>query len=66
MGLQEIKNRTRSREKSGVAFFIDATPIPPVGAIGPNGERQDIARQRGIGIHGGREGFSRRPMAASG
>ncbi len=30
----------------------------PVGAVSPNGERQDIARQRGIGIHGGREGFS--------
>lgn len=28
----------------------------PVGARGPNGERQDIARQRGIGIHGGRTG----------
>jgi RHS repeat-associated protein len=29
----------------------------PIGQVGPNGERQDIARERGIGLHGGREGF---------
>lgn len=28
----------------------------PVGARGPHGERLDIARQRGIGVHGGRRG----------
>ena len=28
----------------------------PVGEVGPNGEGLDIARQRGIGIHGGRRG----------
>jgi len=28
----------------------------PIGARGPNGERLDIARERGIGIHGGRRG----------
>ncbi len=26
----------------------------PIGDVGPNGERQDIARQRGIGLHCGR------------
>jgi lipoprotein-anchoring transpeptidase ErfK/SrfK len=29
----------------------------PIGAVGPNGERQDIARQRGIGLHGGRDSY---------
>jgi hypothetical protein len=28
----------------------------PIGAQGANGERLDIARQRGIGLHGGRTG----------
>jgi len=43
---------------------IDPTPAAaygpvfyPIGQVGPNGERQDIARERGIGLHGGREGF---------
>jgi RHS repeat-associated protein len=30
----------------------------PIGAVGPNGEPRDIARQRGIGLHGGRTGCS--------
>jgi lipoprotein-anchoring transpeptidase ErfK/SrfK len=30
----------------------------PIGAVGPNGEPRDIARQRGIGLHGGRTGYS--------
>ena len=29
----------------------------PIGAVGPNGERQDIARQRGIGLHAGRDSY---------
>lgn len=29
----------------------------PIGAIGPRGERMDIARQRGIGLHAGRDGY---------
>lgn len=28
----------------------------PIGAVGPDGQRLDIARQRGIGLHGGRSG----------
>lgn len=28
----------------------------PIGDVGPNGERLDIVRKRGIGIHGGRRG----------
>jgi hypothetical protein len=29
----------------------------PIGAVGPNNERLDIARQRGIGLHCGRTGY---------
>lgn len=34
----------------------------PIGAVGPNGERIDIARQRGIGFHGGRSGPQSRTL----
>lgn len=40
---------TEGRPEFGPYFF-------PVGEVGPNGERLDIARQRGIGIHAGRTG----------
>jgi RHS repeat-associated protein len=40
---------TEGRPEYGPYFF-------PIGEVGPNGERLDIARQRGIGIHGGRRG----------
>ena len=40
---------TTGRPEYGSAFF-------PVGGVGPNGERLDIARQRGIGVHSGRRG----------
>lgn len=40
---------TEGRPEYGPYFF-------PVGEVGSNGERLDIARQRGIGIHGGRRG----------
>ncbi len=40
---------TEGRQEYGPYFF-------PVGDVGSNGERLDIARQRGIGIHGGRSG----------
>ena len=29
----------------------------PIGKVGPNGERQDIARQRGVGLHAGRDSY---------
>ena len=29
----------------------------PIGAVGPGGERLDIARQRGIGLHAGRDSY---------
>lgn len=32
----------------------------PIGAVGPSGARSDIARQRGIGLHGGRSGYRSR------
>lgn len=41
---------TTGRPEYGSAFF-------PVGAVGPNGERLDIARQRGIGVHSGRRSY---------
>lgn len=44
---------TTGRPEYGSAFF-------PVGAVGPNGERLDIARQRGIGVHSGRRGYQSR------
>ena len=40
---------TQGQPEFGPFFF-------PVGAVGPNGERFDIARKRGIGLHGGRRG----------
>lgn len=44
---------TTGRPEYGSAFF-------PVGAVGPNGQRMDIARQRGIGVHSGRRGHQSR------
>jgi RHS repeat-associated protein len=44
---------TTGRPEYGSAFF-------PVGAIGLNGQRLDIARQRGIGVHSGRRGHQSR------
>lgn len=44
---------TTGRPEYGSAFF-------PVGAVGPNGQRLDIARQRGIGVHSGRRGYQSR------
>ena len=46
---------TSGRAEYGPFFF-------PIGAIGPGGERLDIARQRGIGIHGGRRGPQSRTL----
>jgi RHS repeat-associated protein len=43
---------THGQPEFGPYFF-------PIGDVGPNGERLDIARQRGIGLHGG--GRGRRP-----
>jgi RHS repeat-associated protein len=46
--VQNLVN-TEGRPEYGPYFF-------PIGEVGPNGERLDIARKRGIGIHGGRSG----------
>ena len=44
---------TKGSKSYGSYFF-------PIGAVGPNGERQDIARQRGIGLHAGENGYMSR------
>ena len=45
--------RTTGRIEYGDYFW-------PIGAVGPNGERLDIARQRGIGLHCGRRSHQSR------
>ena len=42
------------------SFHVDRIYGPdfyPIGAVGPRGERLDIARQRGIGLHDGRDSY---------
>lgn len=46
---------TQGRPEYGPRFW-------PIGARGPNGQRLDIARQRGIGLHSGRRGPQSRTL----
>jgi RHS repeat-associated protein len=62
-------NRVDSNSPAPNGTFPVQPPVPtgssisygpyfyPIGAVGPNGERLDIARERGIGLHGGRDNY---------